>query len=256
MSCCCLADEIYFDAPVILGGANMASRTDPSPLVPPSITHLLLANEIPLSSTLSYLSAASHPSSSSSSSFKRVSTIFNPSPMPTTDELRKFPFEQVDWLLINEGEMEEISTALGGETSNVSAGEGSKGTVETALSNAKNTFNTLKGKTNIICTLGSLGVIYVRRAPSTQSSTSTDSDNVSSAHLPAAKLVNPLKDTTGAGDCFMGFLAAGLARIAREEGKSLSEEIRKEEFEGILRTCLTVSDILKLTVLGMLMPMG
>jgi ribokinase len=67
---------------------------------------------------------------------------------------------------------------------------------------------------SIICTLGAQGILYFQQGQAV-------------GHLPAAKLQNPLKDTTGAGDCFAGYFVAGL--------------MRGLELEQVLRTCLTVS---------------
>lgn len=71
----------------------------------------------------------------------------------------------------------------------------------------------------MICTLGAQGIIYF--------SPGVDGVKSRSGYLPAAKVLNGVKDTTGAGDCFAGYFAAGL--------------MRGEDLELALQTCLTVS---------------
>lgn len=208
----------------------MHPRPDPTPLVPSGISHLLLANEIPYESTLAYLKAAHSQS---------ITTVFNPSPMLSAEALRAFPFEQLEWLIVNQGEMSTIYDSLVGKSDAIS---GSEESPDKVIENALHLYDKLERKTSILCTLGGQGVIYVRSLSrkSTATSRSNDTEStggVESGHLPAAKLLNPIKDTTGAGDCFMGFFAAGLARLAA----SGSVEVSKAEFEDVLKTCLTVS---------------
>ncbi|KAG7562094.1 hypothetical protein FFLO_02473 [Filobasidium floriforme] len=208
---------------IILGGANTHPRPDPTPLIPDNITHLLLANEIPLDSTLSYLKAAHS---------RSATTIFNPSPMLSAEALRAFPFDQLEWLIVNQGEMSTIYDSLVGKTDSISDSEDSP---EKVIENALALYKKLDCKTSILCTLGGQGVIYVRSISTTSSG--TDTENVESGHLPAAKLLNPIKDTTGAGDCFMGTFAAGMARLAKNNSERKAE-VSKEDFTDVLKTCL------------------
>jgi ribokinase len=67
----------------------------------PGTSHLLLQNEIPMESTLYALNNSDN-----------VTIIFNPSPLPTFDQIDSFPWHKVDWLLANEGEALDLYDAL------------------------------------------------------------------------------------------------------------------------------------------------
>lgn len=153
--------------------------------------------------------------------------------MLSTKQLQSFPLEELDWLIVNQGEMATIYDSLVGKEAQIDPE--SEDSPEVVIENAQRLFKKLGNRTNILCTIGGQGVIYVR-------STSDSKDQQpKSGHLPAAKLLNPIKDTTGAGDCFMGFFAAGMSRIARSDGFKSESDVSDEEFEGVLKTCLTVS---------------
>lgn len=81
------------------------------------------------------------------------------------------------------------------------------------------------GKVRIVCTLGAQGLMYA-----------TDGQASEILSKKAGKLRNPVKDTTGAGDCFLGYLTAGL--------------IRGESVEQALDTCLAVG-LLPLIIEGL-----
>lgn len=244
MSSSCLAFfTVRADTPsVILAGANFFEPTESyASLIPDDITHLLLANEIPFQSTLDYLSAAASASS-------KVTSIYNPSPMPSADQLRTFPWHQVDWLIVNEGELGDIAGSVFDSSASVEpdvrtavdslteASAHDRVDEQAAIKVAQSLHSFLpqlaesqsKRTVNIICTLGAKGVLYVR---------SSTSGAAIVRRLAAAKLLRPIRDTTGAGDCFMGYLAAGLMRL-QSEGKSADDE---EAFEGVVKRCLTVS---------------
>ena len=155
----------------------------------PETSHLLLQNEIKWESTLYALD-----------SVRNTTTIFNPSPLPTSEQIRAFPWERVDWLIVNEGEARDLYSALQDETT-----PSSHHALITALSGLP-CFAT----TNIIYTLGKDGVIAFvpafhrsERAP----------DSVSFMHFPAAELRGAVCDTTGAGDCFTGYFVQGLMEL-------------------------------------------
>jgi ribokinase len=192
---------------VLHAGANYhIPPEDSDPDLSP-YTHLLLQNEIPLDSTLTYLRKAGP---------QGIQTIFNPSPMLTPEQLRSFPWSDLTWLIVNEGELEDLLHAFG---SNTTDGED----VEVRL-RAEKGLRDLHGcegfnkRVNVICTLGAKGILYFQPGQSEEI-----------GHLPAAKLLKELKDTTGAGDCFAGYFVAGLMK-GRSEG-----------IDKILSTCLTVS---------------
>ncbi len=238
-------------------GANHSRSPSPpyNPLISHSVTHLLLANEIPLESTIEYLIAAATTTKSSSGSNSRdITTLFNPSPMLSQDQIKEFPWWGVRWLVVNEGELEEISKGLGGAvgSSSLNEAEGTregKGKIDSArklIASVQEAIRKLpsskdqeisKKETNIICTLGPLGVLYTipTRSCSSTSATATEISKIN--HLPASKLVNPIKDTTGAGDCFLGYFTGGLMRLDKE-GKEVNEIGLKE----VIERCLVVSN--------------
>jgi ribokinase len=191
-------------------GANYSAK---EALVGPEITHLLLQNEIPFSSTVEYLhSAASLP--------HKVTTLFNPSPMPDAEQLQAIPWNLIDWLLLNEGEAVDIAQAMVGDAP-------APMTVRTEAclpAQAQTALQVLSqlqshpalAKVNYVCTLGALGVLVFQQTQ----------EGPHIAYHPAAPLRNPLKDTTGAGDCFAGYFVAGL--------------MRAEAMDSIIGECLTV----------------
>lgn len=186
---------------VLHAGANYHIPASDTPPQLSGFTHLLLQNEIPLSSTLSYLTAAS--------SLGVIST-FNPSPMLTPGQLRSFPWQSLSWLIVNEGELGDLLQAFEIPLSS-SPDLRTKAEKELLALHKSKSFHP---DVSIICTLGAQGILYFQPGKPV-------------GHLPAAKLLHPLRDTTGAGDCFAGYFVAGL--------------MRGLELEQVLTTCLTVS---------------
>ncbi|KAF7313924.1 Ribokinase [Mycena chlorophos] len=175
---------------ILFKGANYASITPPP--IHPDTTYMVFQNEVPLASTIEFLTLATA---------SNIATVFNPSPMPTPDELRSFPFDKLTWLVVNEGEVSELCEAL-----DVAVKTEGRDLVEDARKLVLGLAGRLPS-TNIICTLGADGVLAKFRV----------SDDC--VHLPAAKLQGPPLDTTGAGDCFTGYMVAGLMQL-EEHGAS------------------------------------
>ncbi|WWC73784.1 uncharacterized protein I206_107756 [Kwoniella pini CBS 10737] len=202
---------------VLHAGANHHLSSSSSSPNLQNYTHILLQNEIPLSSTLSYLEESGK---------KGLISIFNPSPMLSSEELRQFPWKDLSWLIVNEGELNDLLNAF---NSNSSENEKQKNIDDLDLEELikiaskgilelhENSF--FSKKINIICTLGSKGILYFNPI----------NGNKDIGHLKAGKLLNKLKDTTGAGDCFAGYFVAGL--------------MRNEPLEKVLKTCLTACAI-------------
>nr|KIR85885.1 ATP-binding protein [Cryptococcus tetragattii IND107] len=176
----------------------------PSPTPAPSLstyTHLLIQNEVPLSSTLAYLTAAGQSS-------PPLTSVFNPSPMLTPSQLREFPWKHLSWLIVNEGELGDLLLAFG---SSANPGEAKADELQARASAGilelhENEY--FSKNVGIICTLGAKGILYYEPGKEV-------------GYLPAAKLQNPVKDTTGAGDCFAGYFVAGLM-----SGKSLQDALK------------------------------
>lgn len=133
--------------------------------------------------------------------------------MLTPSELRDFPWRCLSWLIVNQGELLDLLSALGIASDN----SDSAGNVE---EQAQKELLQLRGaegfgEMGLVCTLGAQGILYLSKEMSV------------AVYMPAAKVLYGVVDTTGAGDCFAGYFAAGL--------------MRSGELEETLRTCLTVS---------------
>lgn len=146
--------------------------------------------------------------------------------MLTPSELRSFPWSDLTWLIVNEGELLDLLAAFDAVPTSTSKSTSTStsekdNTIERAseLIQALNNAGSFAKTVSVICTLGAEGIIYFQPASGTR--------EMRKGHLPAAKLVGGVKDTTGAGDCFAGYFAAGL--------------MRGEELEDALANCLTVS---------------
>ena len=169
-------------------------------------SHLLVQNEIPFDSTIAYLESAAT---------LGITSILNPSPMPTPGQLSKFNWQKLSWLIVNEGELFRLLDAL--DVNDDPTVIPPSQTPTSRASMALDRFKQISQTTGVIVTLGADGLVYLD--PKTQQK----------EHVPAAKLQNPLKDTTGAGDCFAGYFTTGL--MAAEGESSL---------KSILEICLTV----------------
>jgi ribokinase len=152
----------------------------------------VVQNEIPMEATLQYLRMA-HAA--------KITTVYNPSPMPSRDELRAFPWETINWLLLNEGEAGDIAGAFEAQETEVTAPTVDLPTEARTATEILQRLRTLTqfANVNFVCTLGAAGVVVYLPGKEV-------------IYRPAARLLNPLKDTTGAGDCFAGYFVAGLMR--------------------------------------------
>ena len=145
-----------------------------------------------------------------------MTTIFNPSPMLSPTELRKFPWVTVTWLIVNEGELNDLLDAFGLPVSCDGSVRARAGKGVAALHNCRQ----FPQAVSIICTLGEHGIICLE-------SPEKSSEQPNIMYLEAEYLERPVKDTTGAGDCFAGYFVAGL--------------MENIGLEGTLNLCLTVS---------------
>jgi ribokinase len=192
------------------------------------VSHLLLQNEIPLESTIEYLSAAySH----------NVVSVMNPSPIPPTADIQRFPWDKLSWLIVNQGEASSLLEALGsGDVTLIPELPEDWPRDNVSVTSAYKTVFQLTSlplfgpHVNIVCTLGALGILAL--IPSIDEP----------LYLPAAKLRGPVIDTTGAGDCFAGYLVAGLMELnlrggVYSGGKMLTA---KDDIVELLRHCVQV----------------
>ncbi|KAJ7097634.1 Ribokinase-like protein [Mycena epipterygia] len=197
--------ELGENSIILFKGANYADL--PSHSIHPDTTHIVLQNEIPMPSTIEYLARASS---------SKISTVFNPSPMPTAEELKAFPWHHLTWLIVNSGEALDLCKALGLDVQAASASASAADTAKPLLSRLSSHMPT----TNLVCTLGADGVLakftLLREAEP--------------VYLPAAKLQGTTRDTTGAGDCFTGYMVAGLMSL---EGQNATSE----DYVSVLKRC-------------------
>lgn len=178
----------------------------------PECSHLLLQNEIQMRSTHYALKNATN-----------AMVFLNPSPLPSKEEVKNFPWDRVNWLIVNEDEARELA-----KTFNGTASLPHQAASEVAESLAIHP--TLR-HTNIICTLGAKGVLAVLQ-------NSSDDQHRSSIEVLAGKVIKGVRDTTGAGDTFTGYFVSGImelgptARIGKDFG---AQEVKK-----VLEICVQV----------------
>jgi ribokinase len=197
---------------------------------------VLLQNEIPYEITLAYLSHSYR--------FKKTS-FFNPSPLPTKDQIQNFPWEQLDWLIVNQGEALDLLKIMGLPGDFIPSVQPDDRQKIDVVASARRILRNLHNHTSfskrvsILCTLGALGVVAL--VPHLMD----DRDN-SIIYVPAAN-INPenVRDTTGAGDCFTGYFVAGLmdseASAVISGGKY---SLTQEGVMKVLGRCVTVSSTL------------
>ena len=187
----------------------------------PETSHLLLQNEI-------------HPRSMEYAldNARNATIIYNPSPLPSDQELSRFPWNKIDWLIVNEAEATGICRSLNRSRANTTANMSTRELV--FLLSAHPSFAT----TNIICTLGGDGVLAF--IP-TFHRPKTAHEAPSFMHLQAAKLQGEIRDTTGAGDCFTGYFVQGLMEFGPYA--KVGKTIREQEIARILKMSVYVSAI-------------
>ena len=181
----------------------------------PETTHLLLQNEIHMQSTQYALQNA-----------RNATVILNPSPLPSADEIRKYPWHKVDWLIVNETEAEGLYLFTSG-TEGAPSPSMSPREVLTLLS-AQPLFE----ETNIVCTLGADGVLAF--IPTFHRPMTT-----SFIYLPAAILQGEIRDSTGAGDCFTGYFVQGLMEFG--PNAVVGKDIKEVDITRILKRSVYVS---------------
>lgn len=227
---------------VLHRGANYAAHTDlASPNATLEYTHLLLQNEIPFASTLTFLS---HAQTSDAIS------LYNPSPLPTDDQLRTFPWKSMarGWLLLNEGEAKGVYAALSCSDSVFGTEQTEDLEEEDPVKRAERLLLALhrhpafSPHVNLVCTLGPHGAVALASSAGAENHDEVDESGV--LHIPAAHLAGPVLDTTGAGDCFTGYFVAGLmdahAEIQAQADGAGSRAIATETVWRALRRASTV----------------
>ncbi|KAI9260504.1 Ribokinase-like protein [Phascolomyces articulosus] len=125
---------------------------------------------------------------------KGLSVLFNPAPM-TPGIVDEFPFDKVTVLIVNEHEAEDLYRDLGGQSKG-------KGGLDLAAELLKR-FPHMQG---VVVTLGGEGVVAKFRQ---------EEDRIRDFIIPCQKV--DVKDTTGAGDTFVGYFLATFVRAQNED---------------------------------------
>ncbi|ORY95838.1 Ribokinase-like protein [Syncephalastrum racemosum] len=125
---------------------------------------------------------------------KGLDIIFNPAPL-TAGILEEFPFDKVTILIVNEHEADDLYRELHGRDAPQKKG------IELAAELLA-AFNSMKG---VILTLGGEGVVAKFQ----------ENGQVRDFVVPARKV--RVKDTTGAGDTFVGYFLAAFVRASKED---------------------------------------
>lgn len=111
-----------------------------------------------------------------------VATVFNPSPLPSLEELRAFAWRLVDYVIVNEEEAQSLVRYLG-------TGQEAEEDLATQLATA---FSSIGVDTiTIVITKGAQGVVLCSKR---------FGPGIISQSLDKFKVT--VSDTTGAGDCF------------------------------------------------------
>ena len=220
--CLPLSQSIHVSFVVLYRGANYVQRPVESMTNTP-FTHCLLQNEIPLVITTSILSHAKA---------ANLTTIFNPSPILSDQEIYKFPWKAVDWLVVNEGEARALVNAFSETllplTSHPSthSSEGAQTDIPlvsliTQLRSTVKVFDTV----NFVCTLGAAGVTIFFASGNT-------------IDIPALNVSGSVVDTTGAGDCFTGYFVAGLMECGSKNSDLKDEEVERIATMAVKVCCI------------------
>lgn len=180
-------------------GANYAPSGETTPDLT-GFTHLLVQNEIPLEDTLAYLRA---------SGAAGLTSVYNPSPMPSPDILRAVPWDCLSILIVNEGELASILAAFDDTPLSASL---SVADASTAAMHALHRAKGFNDKIIIVTTIGPQGVLVLDPRGA--------GPHPEIASFPAAP-VKKVVDTTGAGDTFAGYFTALL--MEKGDDASLAE---------------------------------
>lgn len=175
----------------------------------------------------------------------RTTVILNPSPLPSKEEMNAFPWDKVEWLIVNRNEAVELCEAIGAGVGAIAvAGSGREDDVDArelleVMGNAAR-FR----KTNIVCTLGAGGVL-ARLSNEYWESVSDADQQAKLVHVAAATLQGDVRDTTGAGDCFAGYFVKVLMDLSRgsESRAHIKKTVGMKELTGILEVCVVVRSI-------------
>jgi ribokinase len=155
--------------------------------------------------------------------------------MPTPTQISyEIKWEHVDWLVVNEGEAQQLLDAFPAPSLVLSPETQLLGDSPSSALRSSRLISRLASQSsfkniNIVCTLGPLGV--VAHLPSA----TKGGDSTQIIYEPGVP-TREVRDTTGAGDCWTGYLVAGLMEL-EVKSASPSTDLDREDVRRLLRRC-------------------
>lgn len=153
--------------------------------------------------------------------------------MPLETQLHAFPWAALSWLIVNEGEAGSLLRVIGGNYRyhEIEGAYPANWPDDNDIRSAFSTLNRLclgeqLASTSVVCTLGAAGVLASIRGLGEM------------LYLPAAALEGYVRDTTGAGDCFIGYFVASLMHFG---SKQLAKGDAVELLRLSVQVCLSSS---------------
>ncbi|CAO1624803.1 unnamed protein product [Parajaminaea phylloscopi] len=201
---------------VLLKGANFPPEPlDPATTfssLPRKPTHVVLQNEIPLETTAAFQSYANA---------QGCATVWNPSPLPRPAELKAWKWNELDILIVNQGEGLELIEALSGEKRD-------------AEEDAEATMRSLASLPALGDSLG--WIVMTRGAQGVLASVLLQGAAERTILSQAASRPEQVVDTTGAGDTFAGYLVSTIAK-QQSDAKTSGHKGRPADREEAMK-CL------------------
>lgn len=189
---------------LLFGGTNQLIYNQKLALS--NFTHLLLQEEIVHSQTCETLvNAKKH----------NVTTIYNPSPMPSVEDIIKFPWSSLDYIIVNAGEATDLFSALSDKP--LPSKPSPLDLIDLLMNDTQ--LNALQG---LIITLGEKGLVARIK---------NNENKYVTFDLPSTSV--KAVDTTGAGDTFAGYFTSCLMSI---------NDMSDQNIELSLKNSMGVSD--------------
>jgi ribokinase len=146
-----------------------------------------------------------------------------PTPAQISNEMK---WEHIDWLVVNEGEAQQLLDVFpySYPTSRKLPGNVPDSALHSSVLILRLASQPSFKKVNIVCTLGPLGVL-VHLSSATKDG---DTPFIYDFGVPAK-----VRDTTGAGDCWTGYLVGGLMELEA----TASTDLYEEDVRQLLKRC-------------------